>query len=412
MINAGCQSDPITRFHLFEEWARLKQDLGEIPAIKFAKNEFSSAKRLNQIEMLRGDIFRRLKRHGFSEAQDEENRAVDDENADFGVEAAYGCDRTEEGGVGGDQDGAEEARQAQAVGVRPGAEISLPAEYLLKSVLLAAFAPNLAISQRARPAPPTLPDVQWADPSRTVYFKLAFSDTAAEPNASATETRQIPDFVASPGHWLPVFGRCLSICCDQPVEADGGGGDGIALGGGLGVQLVQPKMGLSRGRNGEQYLIAEFPTDLAALLAVRMVGLRRQYPVLSNRGDADGAGVPLLTDAAFAPRLGFARLSHKTEKDLAEGTCRGHSLDLHWHSCAALLHDGQLTRMPSENVPNRYLLSTGYLRPGVSRNRLLALHPTMLPTAPMVAELMLVAFSREVSWLVGTRPHTNPSRPC
>ena len=95
--------------------------------------------------------------------------------------------------------------------------------------------------------------------------------------------------------------------------------------------------------------------------------------------------------------------------DIAEGGNRGHVVELHWQSACALLHDvGTPTSGPeqvaSENVCTRYMVSTGFLRPGYSRHRLLALHPTLLPSTPMISEFLLLVFSREVSWLVAEPP--------
>ena len=198
------------------------------------------------------------------------------------------------------------------------------------------------------------------------------------------------------------------------------------VGGGLG-EPVKPQLVLCRGAKGEQHVVAQFPTAEEALLAVRLVGMRRQYPIMSAK--AEGGGVPLVTNAEFMPRLAFGRPAHKTQADLDCGTNRGHLVELHWHSSTALLHEKPSAAVAGTSLGSHgdgwqpplqpgapgserscYLLSTGFLRPGYSTHRLLAMHPTLLPTddgdqrsghGPMVAELMILAFAREVSWLIG-----------
>jgi hypothetical protein len=55
----------------------------------------------------------------------------------------------------------------------------------------------------------------------------------------------------------------------------------------------------------------------------------------------------------------------------------------------------------------RYLVTAGFQRAGVSKNRLLAMQPTLLSAYPMVAELTLLLFAREASWLVATATSGN-----
>jgi hypothetical protein len=398
LVKHGCQSAPITNFHLFGKWSTTREEHGDAAARELLAAECAAPKRLRQQELSRDDLLRRLKQQGFSEE-------LEDEDSD---------------GEGIDMSATDSALGSHDVASKDAKEMALPGELLLKAILLGAFPSNIAVATPARPyPPPQLAMATSTDPARTVYFKCELSDEGQR-TADATPQQPPPrvDFAQAPG--MAALERALQQCCVPPEEEGWGGGQGIAIGGGL--DAPKPRLSLARGGKGDQqYLVAEFPTAIDALLGVRLVGLRKRYPILGGRTTESGA-VPMLTQPAFRPRLAFSRTAHKTEADLAEGTNRGHLVELHWQSSCALLHDadepdagtdgssprsevvaGHLACSPTSGGA-RYLVSTGYLRPGYSRHRLLALHPTLLPSTPMVSELMLLVFAREVSWLVCEPP--------
>eukprot|EP01051_Picozoa_sp_SAG22_P028106 SAG22_NODE_9754_length_571_cov_1.510593_1_plen_130_part_10 len=57
----------------------------------------------------------------------------------------------------------------------------------------------------------------------------------------------------------------------------------------------------------------------------------------------------------------------------------------------------------AEGVPDRlrrYLVAAAFQRAGYSKFKLLAKQATLLPVTPMVAELLLLLFARDASWLL------------
>ena len=172
----------------------------------------------------------------------------------------------------------------------------------------------------------------------------------------------------------------------------------------------------------EHFLVVEFPSEHAAILGVRLIGLRRHIAVFGGPR-APGGGLPLLTDPVYSQKLFFTRPAHKTEMDHASGETRGHLVEMHWQSCCAILHTPANSATPNLDEvggaancsprdqdamkARRYLVTPGFQRAGVSKNRLIAIQPTLLPAHPMVAELTLLLFAREASWLVATATSGN-----
>ena len=151
-------------------------------------------------------------------------------------------------------------------------------------------------------------------------------------------------------------------------------------------------------------VVAEFPTVATALLGVRLAGLKKSVALLPGLGSEVVAGeakeaLPLLCQSSYAPLLEFSRPNHRTESERAQG----HSVSLQWHSPCALLSgadcevgDGDWS---STSGP-RYLICSSFMRAGYSKTKLLARHATLLPSAPMVAELLLLLFARDATWLL------------
>ena len=406
----GVQSAPITALRLFQDWAAIRDEEGRDAAKEMAQGEYASAKRLHQLDLLRKDLLRRMQKEGFKKetklSADAEpfvpGGAMSEEEEETGDRAGGGDGIMIGGGAG-----------AGSSAAKPAAAAALPSEdeVLLKSIITAAFSPNLGVGMVA-------PQRKWSadgfDRARTVTYKLVRS---APPDAGAsggppTSTPGVgEDFSIN----MPALQSAMEQCCyaDQPPR------------------VVIKNMGQ------EHFLVSEFPSEHGAVLGTRLVGLRRQMAIFGGPRAPSG-GLPMLCEPVYARRLAFSRPAHKTDMDLESGESRGHMVEMHWQSSCAILHmpatvedDGASPRRPSQQGDERrYLVATGFQRAGLSRceklvhcpsflvsagldteracrNRLIAMQPTMLPGQPMVAELMLVLFAREVSWLVSTTTADN-----
>ena len=400
-LETGVQSAPITVLRLYNDWVATRDAEGRDSAKEFAQAECASAKRLHQMDLTRQDLIRRLKQEGF---RNHTSKSLNASAASF-VPGASGMDADV-----ADRDGNEErvgGGHGVAIGGTTGegqrsstsnaGNVPDEEELLYKALLVAAFCPNYAVGnvgpqQRIR--------VDGFDLSRTVVYKLLRSEPPASGASSSGPTEphgQAPeDFTVN----MPALQSAMETCCysnDPP-------------------RLVLRTVGQ------EHFLVVEFPSEHAAILGVRLVGLRRQLAVFGG-SRAPGSGVPLLTDPVYSRKLSFSRPAHKTDMDHASGEARGHLVEMHWQSCCAVLHipaniatwigkeDGRGAGYSTSEVgmmeSRRYLVTAGFQRAGVSKNRLLAMQPTLLSAYPMVAELTLLLFAREASWLVATATSGN-----
>lgn len=389
-LETGVQSAPITVLRLYNDWVATRDAEGRDSAKEFAQTECASAKRLHQMDLTRQDLIRRLKKEGFG---NHESKRLNAFAAPFIPKMATkgsdvdDLDSTEEragGGHGVAIGGGEEQclSSSSNAGNVPDEE-----ELLYKALLVAAFCPNYAVgiaAQRQRIR------VDGFDLNRTVVYKLLRSEPPASGSGSSgplpgTDPKGLPpeDFSVN----MPALQSAMETCCysDDPPR------------------LVLRTVGQ------EHFLVVEFPSEHAAVLGVRLVGLRRHLAVFGG-SRALGGGLPLLTDPVYSRKLSFSRPAHKTEMDYASGETRGHLVEMHWQSCCAILHtpatqaEGEDYSQHEEGIFNarRYLVTPGFQRAGVSKNRLLATQPTLLSSHPMVAELTLLLFAREASWLVAT----------
>ena len=401
-LETGVQSAPITVLRLYNDWVATRDAEGRESAKEFAQAECASAKRLHQMDLTRQDLIRRLKQEGFG---NHTSKSLNASAAPFipgaaGMDADFADRDGNEDRVGGGHgvsiSGTAGEGQRLASTSNAG-NVPDEQELLYKALLVAAFCPSYAVGnvgpqQRIR--------ADGFDLSRTVIYKLLRSEPPASGAGSSGPTEphgQAPeDFTVN----MPAFQSAMETCC---------------------YSNGPPRLVL-RTVGQEHFLVVEFPSEHAAILGVRLVGLRRQLAVFGG-SRAPGGGLPLLTDPVYSRKLSFRRPAHKTEMDHASGEARGHLVEMHWQSCCAILHisantatrignedDGAAGYSTSEEgvmESRRYLVTAGFQRAGVSKNRLLAIQPTLLSAYPMVAELTLLLFAREASWLVATATSRN-----
>lgn len=386
-LETGVQSAPITVLRLYQDFVATRDEEGRDSAKELAQAEYASAKRLHQMDLTRQDLLRRLKKEGFGKKETKKLSAAaasfvpggmdvdEEEEAEEDSEERAGGGQGVAIGGGGDADGA-----TSALAGPPSED-----ELLFKAIIAAAFSPNYAVGF---PGPQRKIRVDGFDLARTVIYRLQRSVPLAVGGASA------PPAVAPHGGPedytinMAAFQTTMEQCCyseDPP-------------------RLVLRTVGQ------DQFLAVEFPSEHAALLGLRILGIRKQLAVFGGPR-APGGGLPLLSDPVYSRKLAFTRPAHKTEMDYQNGESRGHMVEMHWQSACAMLHtpangdegddDGKMTAGGALGG-RRYLVTTGFQRAGVSKNRLLAMHPTLLSGHPMVAELTMLLFAREASWLIST----------
>jgi hypothetical protein len=402
-LETGAQSAPVTVLQLYKDWVAARDEEGRDSAKELAQAEYASAKRLHQMDLMRQDLIRRLKKEGFGKQPT--GAKLNASAMPFIPGGTMDIDADQEALEGG-QSKEERAGGGHGVVIGGGDEANasvtndLPSEeeLLFKALITAAFSPNYAVgvagSQRGI-------RVDGFDLARTVIYRLqrseppagAPSSSSAPPSSAGPQSQAAEDFTVN----MPALQSTMETCCysDDPPR--------------LVLRMV--------GR--DHFLVVEFPSEHAAILGVRLVGLRRQLAVFGG-ARAPGGGLPLLTDPVYSRKLAFSRPAHKTEMDRESGESRGHMVAMHWQSCCAIMHTpaAATTRTQDEYggaaaneedmmKTRRYLVTTGFQRAGVSKNRLLAMHPTLLSGHPMVAELTMLLFAREASWLVSSTTSGN-----
>jgi HrpA-like RNA helicase len=179
------ESDAITALRLYEAWQGVRLEQGETAAKYFAEQQYSSHRRLLQLEERRGDLERRLRRPEIGLLPQLPNR----------------------GGTGkGWGDWGEGRGAAEVLGAA--APPQLPqgmAVVLLKAVQTAAFSPRIAVGQLQPAGALARRQAKQArmDPMRTVAYRLSIVNP---PPGKANITDFRPQIVAG-----------LHACCCQPV---------------------------------------------------------------------------------------------------------------------------------------------------------------------------------------------------